>query len=192
MKPKRQYHTFKRILPDMEPGDPPFEVKALILTPRAPVTITLTEADIMEAIRRDGQADSQNCGGAVCVTSKENKKKFLHEVSPLVDWWRRRVYISAGTRKNGQAICYAYGHYDNIEELFDTEAGLKKLLRRVRKNGSIEINLYPVKKGYNPITGKPVRSGGPATVPGGAERKPRLIGNELRLMNYLRARELTA
>jgi len=100
---KRYYHTFRRIMPD----GTKFEVKALVKHPRRKVEIEVEEGDLVEAIRRDGFADGQNCAGAVCVCRPKHKKLFDHEVSALVDWWHSRVFLSAGRQRNGVAIATA-------------------------------------------------------------------------------------
>ncbi len=182
---KKIYHIYKRYAYDAEVGDPPIVTKALVLNGTALVTIRLTEAIVREAISRNGQGDGQNCAGAVCVT--KHKKLFGHDVLPLVDWWRNRVYLLEGQRANGQSVCRVYAHYDNIEELFDTEEGLKKLLRRIRKEGYIDITLYPLKKGKNSRTGEPIRPGTP-NGESGEKRRPRKIGTELRVENVMRSR----
>src|SRR3974390_1387821 len=95
---KAHYHEFRRLMPDAEPDDPPFIIKARVVKGKKLVTIRLTEAILNEAIKRDGQADAQNCGGAVCVV--KHKRCFVdHPVSGLVDWWRNRVYIAEPTNR---------------------------------------------------------------------------------------------
>jgi len=173
------------------PDGTKFEVKALVKHPRRKVEIEVEEGDLVEAIRRDGFADGQNCAGAVCVCRPKHKKLFDHEVSALVDWWHSRVFLSAGRQRNGVAICYCYAHYDTVEALFDGgRSALQKLLGRIRKSGPIKVTLYPIKRGKNPRTGKtnrPSRTRGTS----GEERKPRK-GNELRLWNYLKAHQSAA
>lgn len=183
-KARKYYHTFKRM---NDEGDK-FEIRALIVRPKTSkekqtVEIALTEAMVEEAIRRNGQADGQNCGGAVC--TRKHRHLFAHSVSGIVDWWRSRVFILEDKpRKDGTSVCWEYAHYDKVEELFDTEAGLRKLLTRIRKRGPIQITLYPVKKrGFNPVTDQPIMPGPPG--PGGSH-KPRLYGSELRYYNFLR------
>ena len=182
-KPKRRqsYHVFKRRTE--ENPDQPYERKCLVKQGTQRTTIGLTEEMIMQAYRQLGQADEQNCAGTVCVC--KHRKKFNHPIGLLVDWHRNRVFIEEGTNKKGQGICRVYAHYDNIEELFDTKAGLQRLLARVRKEGTIEITLYPIKKGYHPRTGEPTHVSGPSGTKIGP-REPRLIGGNLRLHNYLK------
>lgn len=184
-KTRRHFHTFKRMNDDGEK----FEIKALIIRPKTPkehqtVEIWLTAAMIEKAIRLNGQADGQNCGGAVC--TKEHRHVFPHSVSGIVDWWRSRVFIlEEKPRKDGVHVCREYAHYDNVEELFDTEAGLRRLLKRVRKSGRIKLTLYPVvKRGFHPVTGAKFRSSTTHGTSGG--HKPRLVGSELRYYNYMR------
>jgi hypothetical protein len=184
---KTTYHLFKRVMRDSEAGDPPWLMKARVLPASSKVTIRLTEQIIREAIQRNGQADSQNCAGAVCVIKQ--RRNFDHPVSGLVDWWRRRVFIAEPTNeRNGKTNCRIYAHFDDVEELFDTPHGLKKLLNRVIDKGYIDITLYPIKKGKHPKTGKPTRpTGGVGS--SGKKRQPRRVGDELRLFNYTRTRQ---
>jgi len=160
--------------------------KAMILNTTAMVTIRLTLADVERALKLDGQADSQNCAGAVCVI--KHRDKFDHPVTSLVDWWRDRVYILGKQRSNGQNVCYCYAHHDNVEELFDTDKGLEKLKKKLEKTGFIDITLHPVKRGVSPKTGKPVHKRGPGPKRGG-ERRGAKIGGDLRYFNYITARK---
>jgi hypothetical protein len=177
------YHTFKRRMPDRP--EMIHTTKAIILGTTQAVTIRLTIEDVDRALALNGQADSQNCAGAVCVLNHADQ--FNHIVSSLVDWWRHRVYILGKQRRNGQNVCHVYAHYDNIEELFDTIAGLKKLKRRIAREGFIDITLHPVKHGISPKTGRTTHrpSGGGK---GGAHRGA-MIGGDLRWMNYITARK---
>lgn len=182
MRNRTQYHTFKRLMP-YDDDAPPFTIKARIKHPKKPVTIRLDEPMILEAMRRDGQADGQNCAGAVC--ANKHKSLFSHPVSGLVDWWRSRVFIAEPlNRKTGKTNCWVYAHYDDVEELFDTEIGLTKLLKRVRSKDYIDITLYPVRTGIHPVTGKKQRPSGLGSTSG----QPRRVGNELRIFNYKKAR----
>lgn len=175
------YHTFKRRYQNPDGELEIFEVECRCKPGTTLAIIEVAAEGVRRALDLNGQADSQNCAGAVCLTRQ--KKAFNHPVMPLIDWWRRRVYI-----QDSPKTCRVYGHFDNIEELFDTDAGLRKLLKRIEKSGPIKVTLYPAKKGQDPRTGKPTKPGGPATIPGGEERKPRLVGNELRLLNHLSGR----
>lgn len=181
----KSYHVFKRIMPD----GTKFDIKALVKVPRGPVTIELTEKHVLEAIERNGYADGANCAGAVCCTSPETAKLFSHKVTALVDWWRRRAYLHAGhaDKKGNTPVCYVYAHEDKVEALFDgNQSDLMKLLRRVKKSGAIKINLYPVKRGRHPVTGKPTRPSGPGSTSG--QHRPRRRGNDLRLFNHASAK----
>jgi hypothetical protein len=188
---KKQYHTFKRCLRDAGPDDPKWEMVALAMPARSQVVIKLTADDIREAIRRNGQADTQNCAAAVCVV--RHKNLFKHPVSGIVDWWRRRVYIAEPTNKRTKrTVCRVYAHYDDVEELFDTDAGLKKLLKRVEaKGGYMDITLYPITKGKHPKKGTKLPPSGPSG-PSGKVRQPRRVGSDLRMFNYMQGKGMTA
>ncbi len=188
-KTKKTYHIFRRRRKDTLPGeDTVSEHKCLVKRPPSwdPVILPVTEQDIIEALERDGQADGQNCGGAVCVRKHANL--FSHRVSgALVDWWRHRVYIYEGKPKRGAIpVCYEYAHYDKLEELFDTDAGLRKLLARIRRSSErvIYVTLYPIRRGYNPRTGVRISSGNPE----GGAGSHRSIGADLRFENYVSGR----
>lgn len=176
---RRIYHIFKRKMPDGEI----FTKKCLEKPGTAITTIFLNLAMIDRAIKADGQGDAQNCAGAFC--TREHRKSFGHSVGYLVDWWRSRVYIDEGNEKRD--VCRVYAHYDNTEELFDTDESLKRLRRKVEKAGpkGLEITLYPINTGKHPRTGKPTRPSGMRTA-SGEYRRP--IGAELRLINYVRGR----
>ncbi len=184
-KVKRQmWHTFKRRLPDVDGEKQYARVKCLVKGGTAITTIYLTLAHIERALKEDGQADSQNCGGAFCV--RGHKDRFNHPVGYFVDWWRKRVFIEEGNER-GAPRCRVYAHYDNVEELFDTDAGLIQLKRKVEKAGvkGYEITLYPVAPGKHPRTGKFTQSSGR---PGTSGDHRRVIGGELRFINALRGR----
>lgn len=186
MKSRTTYHSFKRRM-DGDQDTPPFIIRARVRHPRRPVVIRLQESTIVEALKRNGQADGQNCAGAVCTL--KHKALFGHPVSGLVDWWRSRVFIAGPPNpKTNKTDCWVYAHYDDVEELFDTEVGLKKLLKRVKEKGYIDITLYPVRNGIHPITGKRQRPSGPGST-SGQHKQPRRVGDELRIFNYTRARQ---
>ncbi len=188
-KSKKTYHTFERRIRNPIPGtDPTRELKCVVKRPPSwdPVILPVTEQEVLEALKLDGQADTQNCAGSIC--TQKHGKLFSHRVTSLVDWWRRRVYIYEGKPKRGaESVCYEYAHYDKVEELFDTDSGLKKLLNRIRKSPErmITVTLYPIRRGYNPRTGDRVRSGTPGGEPSPRRRSK---GAELRFENHVSGR----
>jgi hypothetical protein len=186
-KAKKQYHIFKRRMRD---SDQLWETKAEILPAPSIVVIKLTVEHVREALRRNGQADTQNCAAAVCF--QDHKGRFRHAVTGIVDWWRRRVYIlEPMNKKTGKHKCRVYAHYDDVEELFDTDAGLKKLLQRLEAKGHMDITLYPIVKGKHPKNGTKLPPSGPSG-PRGKVRQPRRMGDELRWLNYTQGKAKAA
>jgi hypothetical protein len=177
IKRRKRYHTFRRELPNGKL----FEKTCLEKPGIGRVTIHLTVPMLDRAMKMDGQADSQNCGGSFCVS--EQAECFKHPVGYLVDWWRSRVLIDEGHGR--KPVCRVYAHYDQTEELFDTD--FYRLRKKVERCGPVglALNLYPVRPGMNTKTGKPSHSG--PSGPSGKRRPP--IGAELRLLSYLRARK---
>jgi hypothetical protein len=184
-KKRNVYHTFRRRLSSGEI----FRKRCLEKPGTALVTIFLTLADIDKALSMDGQADGQNCAGAVCTRSPRHRDLFNHKVGYFIDWWRTRVYIDEDHLKRN--ICRVYAHYDQTEGLFDTKEGLIKLRKLVEKAGphGLKITLYPVKPGHHARTGKPSSRSGPrVTGPGTGGGRRQIAGGELRYENYMRAR----
>ena len=173
---KTVYHVFKRQDPRY-PDDPPVIVRARVIRATSQVVIRLTKTIVEEAIKRDGQADTQNCAGAICVI--KHKKLFAHPVTSWVDWYPYRVYIKHPTNEStGKTDCHVYAHKDQTDELMDTDAGLRKLLKKFDKREYIDIILHPVKKD----TRKRTKSySGPS-----GKRRP--IGAELRYLNHISGR----
>jgi hypothetical protein len=184
-KAKKQYHIFKRRQRDHD--DEVLEIEALVRPGLSEVVIRLTVEHVREALRRNGQADTQNCAAGVCLPYY--KDRFKHPVTGLVDWWRRRVYILEPRKAgNKTRTCRVYAHYDDVEELFDTDAGLKKLLKRLEIKGYMDITLYPIKKGRHPVTQKKLSPSGPSG-PSGKVRQPRRIGSDLRWYNHMMSKK---
>lgn len=180
-KTRPNLHYFRRILPDAEPGDPPWQVAAQVKMATSSVAIKLTEGHIIEAMKRNGQADAQNCAGTMCINKQRHL--FPHPTMPLVDWFYNRVFICEGIhRKTAKATCVVYAHYDKIAELFDTDEGLAKLLARIHKEGPIEIMLHPV-----PPSSENRERNRPPRQPSDKPRKPRAVGSNLRMLTHMRA-----
>ncbi len=176
---RKSYHTFRR---RDDRDDSLFVLKCLVTKASSPVHLRVLVEHILEALERKGQADGQNCTGAICVV--KSKAAFKHHVSLLVDWWRNRLYIYVGCNKKGVPICVVYAHYDKIDALFDGDvAGLKRLIKRAKENDGIPVDLFPVARGRHSRTGRPITSG-----PSGPSGKVRPHGQALRELNNLRAR----
>lgn len=123
--------------------DKPVKVYTKVKPAKKAVIIRLTEEHIQRALKLDGRGDAQNCAGAVCV--KSHPDAFPHPFSGHVDWVHNRAYISDANNPIGlPKSCIAYrlrGIAKTIAPLFDSQAGLKKLLAMIRKNGALDITL---------------------------------------------------
>lgn len=119
------------------------EAKAKVKAAKKAVELVLTDEHIKEAIRADGQGNTQKCAMAVC--SRAHGNAFPHPFH-FVDWLYSRAYFVTKVHPETKlpAECVVYTHYDNIAPLFDTKAGMKKLLKQMEGHGgSKTINLYP-------------------------------------------------
>jgi hypothetical protein len=120
----------------------PSKVWANVKAARSAVSITLTEDDVLRAAQRKGFGDAANCAGALCVY--RHSDSFPHAVSGHFDFLERRLYVSDRNDAIGlPKSCVAYSHNDPVAKLFDSKAGLQKLLARLRKNGPMVIRLSP-------------------------------------------------
>ncbi len=120
----------------------PSKVWATVKAARSEVSVTLTEDDALRAAQRKGFGDAANCAGALCVN--RHSASFPHAVSGHFDFLDRRLYVSDRNDAIGlPKSCVAYSHNDPVAKLFDSRAGLQKLLARLRKNGPITIKLSP-------------------------------------------------
>lgn len=124
------------------PGQKPAKVWTTVKPARAVVELRLTEEDVLQAMKRKGYGDAQNCAGAICTHRHGNL--FSHPVSGHFDWLYRRLYVSDRNDAVGlPKSCVAYSHHDNVAKLFDSPAGLKKLLKKLREDGPMTIKLSP-------------------------------------------------
>lgn len=109
---------------------------------RHAVTLTLTESHIQRSLDIDGQGDSQKCAGTICV--KAHRREFPHDVVGYTDWADRVVWIATRLENGWPGETIRYTHYDRTAINFDTSAGCRRLIQRIRTNGgSITIRLYP-------------------------------------------------
>lgn len=138
----------------------PVKIFTTVKPAKQKVQIRLTEPHIMRALKLDGRGDAQNCAGAVCV--KDDAGAFPHPFSGHVDWFHHRVYIADANNSIGlPKSCVAYravGMARRVATLFDSKAGLKKLLQMVRRDGAITVTLEPpvyVTREKNRPKGKP-------------------------------------
>jgi hypothetical protein len=118
------------------------KVWAKVRPAKSDVSIVLTENDILEGMKRKGYGDGANCAGAIC--AGRHSDYFPHKISGHFDWLDRRFYVADRNDAIGlPKSCVAYAHCDSVAKLFDSQAGLKKLLARVREDGPLTIRLTP-------------------------------------------------
>jgi hypothetical protein len=124
------------------------KAKALVSRARKALSIVLTEDHVQRALARHGQGTTTHCAGALC--AYDHRIDFAAAGVPSIghmDWQRSRVFVATHKRADGlPAKCVAYEHNSKVAHLFDTKAGLEKLLRRLQREGAITINLYPYRK----------------------------------------------
>lgn len=158
-------------------GQKPVKVFSKVRPATKPVEIVLTEEHVRRAMKLNGHGDAQNCAGAVCV--KSHSDAFPHGFSGHVDWLSNRVYVAdANTSIGLPKTCVAYrlrGVAQKVAPLFDTKAGLQKLLDRVRRDGKLVLQLEPP-------TYSPREKGRPKGEPDAEQRrKVGAKGHKLRL-----------
>lgn len=124
---------------------------AKVKAARAEVELVLTKEHVEKSLAMGGQGNTQKCAMAVC--SKEHGLAFPHPFE-YVDWLYNRAYFVTKTKDGMPAECVVYTHHDNIAPLFDTRAGMKKLLATLKEKGSKTIKLYPPKV-YAKPAGRP-------------------------------------
>jgi hypothetical protein len=148
-KPSR--HTFRYKIKTKGEKDREIRHKCKVVRAKKPVSLILTEEDVLRSIELHGHGNCQTC--AMACSAKRQPEKFPHAFAGLLDWSYSKAHIvSKLDKKTGlPSECYAYEHHDNIAKLFDTMAGLKKLLKRLRDEGPITVNLRPI--AYRPREG---------------------------------------
>jgi hypothetical protein len=152
------------------------EAWARVRHPSHGVTLTIKPEHVQESIKRHGAGDTANCAMAVCAT--KHAESFPHAVEGHIDWTYTRAFVVNKLRRDGlPAECYVYDHYDNIAKLNDSLNGQKKLLKKLRAEGPLEIKLIPKR-----IRSKPGRPGtAVGRKPTGARStEKRLRGGKLR------------
>jgi len=131
-------HTFRF---KVENGEV-IEAPAVVVPGRRNVELVLTADHIKKSVKLGGQGNTQKCAMAVC--SKEHRDSFGHDFI-YVDWLDTKAYFVTETKNGLPSKCISYTHHDNVAPLFDTKAGLKKLLKEIEENGPKVIKLYPPK-----------------------------------------------
>lgn len=118
------------------------EAKAKVKAARKAVTLVLTKDHVKEAIKNEGQGNTQKCAMAVC--SRAHGDAFPHPFH-FVDWLYSRAYFVTKVHPETKlpTECVVYTHHDNVAPLFDTQSGMKKLLKSIEDKGERTINLLP-------------------------------------------------
>lgn len=119
------------------------EAKAKVKAAKKAVELVLTDEHVRQSIIANGQGNTQKCAMAVC--SRAHGDVFPHPFH-FVDWLYHRAYFVTKVHPETKlpTECVVYTHHDNIAPLFDTKAGMKKLLREIEeKGGSKTIKLHP-------------------------------------------------
>lgn len=122
----------------------------------SPVTITLTEAHVREALRLGGIGDLRNCAGAVCV--RRNGDAFPHPVVGYTDFADSRAWVASKVRAHFPTECVEYVHNDRVAKLFDTDP--KRLLKILQQAGPHTLSLQALSTtGRNKAKEKPAGRG---------------------------------
>lgn len=129
-------HTFRF---KVENGEV-IEAPAIVVPGKRDVHLTLTADHIKKSVKLRGQGNTQKCAMAVC--SKEHRDSFGHDFI-YVDWLDTKAYFVTETKNGLPSKCIVYAHHDTVAPLFDTRAGLNKLLKEIEEKGPKVIKLYP-------------------------------------------------
>lgn len=142
-KPSR--HTFRFRIETKGEKDKEIRHKAKVIRAKKGVKITLTAEDVERSLRLNGVGNCQTC--AMAVATKRQADELPHSFAGMLDWTYTKAHIvSKLNRATGlPAECYAYQHSDDVARLFDTKAGQKKLLAKLREDGPMTIALKPIK-----------------------------------------------
>jgi hypothetical protein len=149
-------HIFRFRMPDGEILPSP----AAVTNAKKHVEIALHEDHVIRAIKAHGQGDPSNCAGAACATAHSHF--FPHEFSG-VEWIDTRAYFITKKKGGLPVEAIVYEHHDNVAKLFDSPAGLKRLLAEIRKNGPKTISLYPVQQSFSGGRNAPSKKDGSRT-----------------------------
>jgi hypothetical protein len=155
-------HTWE-VEVDYHDGNGPQMLKqqAKVVLGRKHVDLKLSTKDIEESLALDGVGNSMMC--AMSQSCKRQRNQFPHPTLGPIDWLYKTCFVATKRNAQGQITeCVKYEHRDDIAKLFDTTAGLKKLLRRAYDNGGyIEIHLIPARdrRGESSRGGNVERSG---------------------------------
>lgn len=140
---RQQKHAFRFQIEDE--GEKPRIITAWakVKWATAPVTLTLTAADVRRALQLNGVGNTGKCAMAIC--AKRQRSSFPHPVEGYIGWTYRTAHVvTRVSRVTGMPThCVGYHHQDNVAPLFDNVAGQKKLLVDLEKNGPREIRLHP-------------------------------------------------
>ena len=115
-----------------------------VVNARAPVTLALTEENVLKALAQHGQGNTQLCAGTVCLT--EHEALFPHPTVGYTDWQVKVVFVASKKKGGWPSECVRYTHHDNIAKLFNTASGCRQLIERIRAlGGTMVIRLLPYK-----------------------------------------------
>jgi hypothetical protein len=124
------------------------------------VLIGMKTEDILRSISLNGQADTQNCPGALCTVRE--KDKFDHGVCGFTDWWPSRCFIGSKKNKDGTPTeCVQYETDGKIDELVDsTPDGLQRLLKKCEAAGGVIVIRLKACRDHSNQPGKPIKPTG--------------------------------
>lgn len=115
------------------------------------VPLDLDAVHIRKAIRKEGFGNTQTCMMAVCTNSQADR--FPHPVEGLIDWQYRSAFVCTHVDKNGfpsQCVVYEHRnmfarHFDKFRDSKKSMRIIKQLLRKLDREGPMQIILYPPK-----------------------------------------------
>jgi hypothetical protein len=184
----RPTHTFVFEI-DYHDGRGPqlIKSKAKVVLARRTVVLTLTTADIEESLGLNGAGNTMTC--AMSQSCKRQRNQFPHKFVGLTDWLYKTLFVASSVGANGLPNkCVKYEHRDTIGKAFDTPAGQRRLLERIRRaGGSIEVKLLPARD----RTGESRGTGRPEGQRTGERSGPRLQGGAARFALAVSGRALS-
>lgn len=173
-------HTFRFKVKTNDGEEKIIAVKVRVHRAKAPVTLTLTAADVRRSIELKGVGNTQTCSMAVC--AKRHAQAFPHPVDGFIDWQYARAYVvSKISKATGLPTeCYCYAHSDDIAKVNDSRGGQKKLLADLEAGGARKIKLMPPPKFSQRESGRPRgREDGSRTIVRGVGAKYRFAVAQL-------------
>jgi len=149
-KTRRGRHNFLFKVTNGDGSEKVVKVGAKVVMASAPVTLTVTEDHVRQAMRRHGVGHTSKCTMAVCCYG--HKDAFPHMIEGHVDWNYSRAFVVTKVNKFGLPVeCVAYEHDSNIARMNDTKGGLRKLLAKIQEQGPLTVQLRPYRKRSAPM-----------------------------------------